>query len=229
MDFNSIKSGFSNYLQSKLSEDEKEKLKASGELDISKYSTEFKEYLTTEMGADASIKDMSISDILKMDLPNKTEVKKPEGENKKDIAGSNPMKLGASDKKTEVNIFDGPSSDEAMKEFLEKENVQAYLDYDLNSEDDMDDRALVDDIVENSDKKNLFDITKVIKQGSLSSVLDRLYGDEKMLKSMQTSNSPLSVGEQVDFKNSVNNDDLTIEDVKKSFQNILKNDIKFPD
>ena len=96
MNFEAIKTGFMNYLEDKLGVD---KINGNGsqaqkqsqvipdsEISIFLYSNEFKDYLISEVGADASIFTKSIDDILAMDIENGKLV---EPEKNADTFGSN--------------------------------------------------------------------------------------------------------------------------------------------
>ncbi|MCD7879747.1 MAG: glucosaminidase domain-containing protein [Candidatus Gastranaerophilales bacterium] len=73
MDFNSIKTGFISYLEEKLEgSDEKLNLVSSSspEINIFRYSSEFKDYLIDEVGLDCSVMSKDINELMEMEFVN---------------------------------------------------------------------------------------------------------------------------------------------------------------
>ncbi len=70
MNFNTIKMGFEAYLKEKLADENKELAIANSDISIFMYSNEFKEYVSQELNTDANLTNMSVSDILEMEIVN---------------------------------------------------------------------------------------------------------------------------------------------------------------
>ncbi len=120
MNFETLKIGFQSYLEELTKDTDKPVTAQSGSVSIFMYSSEFKDYLVDEIGADVSIFTKSINEILQMDFEN--------------------GKLVEKEDETNSDSFEKETDDtsefmtDALNEAFADENVIAALDSDKSGD-----------------------------------------------------------------------------------------------
>ncbi|MBQ3640434.1 hypothetical protein II906_00645, partial [bacterium] len=230
MNFEQIKMGFKSYIEPKLSEEERAKLTDSTDFNIFRYGKEFKEYLVEEVGADASIFSKNITDILKMEFVNGKFVVPEEEE---ELLNSDEE---ITDEQSEQMKFNADFMAEALNDFLSQENIQGFLDADSNGELSQEEATGFVSMI--SDKETgefsfdkLMDISEIVGEDDVNTLLDKMYNNEDVMKAIdEDGNGELSDAEKSKFQNIAANldknaDELSADDLKKAYYNILSGDL----
>ncbi|MBQ9246811.1 CHAP domain-containing protein [bacterium] len=173
MNINALIQGFAGYLDELSQISNKNYNTQATNASIFMYSSEFKQYLENEMGADSSISSMSVSDLLSMDFENGKFVK-PDG-NEDDNAGIN-------------DILNDLFNDDSVKKTVDTdgngeisgEEKNAFIDALKNLDND----------AENISMDDIFGAVKGIKDGSF-----KIERETLPMESPENSETPESTDE----------------------------------
>ncbi len=240
MNFEALKTGFFSYLEEKLGgEDKKPEQLQDSAISVFMYSSEFKDYLVEEVGADASIFSKSINEIMKMDFVNGKLVE-PEEE-----SGDT------------FETEDGVSGEEApensdfmtniMNEFFADENVISTLDSDASGDLNIDEvNAFYQNIsADNETGEITFDDMAMSFQNIMNGeyepeeptessgniinrLLDKVYSNKTVIKTLdEDGDGALSDEEKAKFEEYIKGYDgdsegeLSESDIKRAFDDII--------
>ncbi len=229
MNFESIKAGFLSYLSEKQGgTDETENLTYSSSVSIFMYSSEFKDYLVEEAGADSSIFSKSINEIMQMDIVN--------------------GKLVEETEESDSDSFESESEDssdfmtDVLNEALSDENVISTFDSDksgdLNEDEinlflsglnsDENGEISFDSLAETvTDIQNGTYNTENLEDTGINDLLNKVYENKTVIKTLDLDgNGELSAEEKTQFEEFINGydgDDSSLSefDIRKAMTDII--------
>ncbi|MBQ9246676.1 hypothetical protein IJ182_10465, partial [bacterium] len=145
MNINELIQGFTSYLDELSKISNKEYNTKAPNMSVFMYSSEFKQYLQNEMGADASISSMSVSDLISMDFKDGKFVKKDENntDNNDNFSADENNPPDANN----ANV----GLDDIINNLFEDASVKKTVDTDGNGEISNDEKNAFLDAVKNLD------------------------------------------------------------------------------
>ncbi|MBQ9245276.1 hypothetical protein IJ182_03305, partial [bacterium] len=149
MNINELIQGFTSYLDELSKISNKEYNTQAPNMSIFMYSSEFKQYLQNEMGADASISSMSVSDLISMDFKDGKFVKKDENNTDNNFSADENNPTGENNPTDANNANVG--LDDIINNLFEDASVKKTVDTDGNGEISNDEKNAFLDAVKNLD------------------------------------------------------------------------------
>jgi len=243
MNFEALKSGFISYLTEKLegnSGQNSEEVLKDSDISIFEYSSEFKDYLVEEVGADVSIFSKSLNEIMNMDLVNGKLVSNDD--NNSDSFQNNNIVTDvlneAIQDKSVINLFDTDKSGDLNKEELniflkglseDGDNISfdkiAQTTQDIQEKGNSPQNKNPETSVEETPKDN---VKKTESSDNITNrLLEKVYNDKAVIKTLDLDgDGKLSGEEKAKFEEFIKGYDgdtdgeLSEADIKRAFDDI---------